>query len=497
MYDNDKYYLHLYCCNIVRNRITLNFKPETYTEGLNGTETEKGAPDWVENNGNYYVSGAFDPATETYTYRKQERTPDGSYKFVDNQPAYAGNNLEYNVETKKYKINNVEFDRGIIEYSNESYEYIIEETPPLPQWKLGYEYFETAYYTAENKEKWAKSKFSEEVEKPQDFYYYGDVEGDKPAGTVNVDYVIEDDAYYTLKNYKGVGTVTKEFVLYPNRFVNPYDTGIYDDDATTIENLTYNYSSGNPYLFVEKHSVVKDEATAESVGSVITHKPTYYFYEGGYYVEGTEDAEYRNIVSEGGLMPIYVPLTEYEKEVPITIKNGNVQKTVYFKEINITDEEEATTIVMTTSDNFNDYKEWIVVNSQGDSMGALQEIYQWHDSYGVCKYNSNYTLGEDYLLNRISISIPEENRKYITMFENLYLSADVADYGLYTYYKYSSLPLTWDNKYRIVPEKANTTVVNRAPTIFVENCRVMMSFSSEQGGFNNLSDFSGGSINIV
>ena len=121
-------------------------------------------------------------------------------------------------------------------------------------------------------------------------------------------------------------------------------------------------------------------------------------------------------------------------------------------------------------------------------------------------YNGNYTLGEDLLLHRLAITVPQDERKRITRFENLYLSDKT--YGLYTYYKYDAEDLNniekWSEgekgsssytQYYLHPQSNKDPIVNAKPTLFVETCRVIFSYP----GYNEsrFEQMKGGGIVIL
>lgn len=445
-----KYYLHEYGCDVTLSRTTLQFEPRTYEYTLKGKTIKiaTAQPDWIQGENGIYVSGKFDT---DYVY--------------DN--SYPGNNLKY--ENKTYSINSKQFDKAIVENNSQDFKYIYdtEFTQNENIDKLGYDYFDKAYYTAEGN----NGGWSDNEKKPkQTFYFYG--EG-KPAGEEDVHYVVEPAVYdqdgkqtqpayyYTIVKYKNITVpqgveAEKKFDLYPNRFINPYTDSTY---SSVVEDLTFEGK------FVCEQTLDRNKAgdeakttDAENQQKIIMHNPMYYLYEGGYYVVSDD----LSCVDEGGFPPVYVKVTDSELATQLDIdgigkKTYNDLKT-YNKDLNKT--------------NYDLWKGYTIVDSGGVTIGDEFKL----EGDILYKYNPSYTIGDDGLLNKYIVSIPTENRKNITLFENMYLSNE--NFGLYTYYKYgldfgSKEWASESGSRYLVPQNPKSTTVNGSPTVFIESCRVV------------------------
>ena len=472
-----KYYIHSYCCDITTSRTTLNFEPRYTSENNSVTgasnKTPIEQPDYVKGKDGYYVSGSFDG-----TYSPDHVVDDAKEEKTLGYQPYPGNNLEaeFKENVWTYKINGQTFEPSKIEYSENEFNYVCQEsldnvfkeakdTDGNFVNKLGYNYFEKAYYTAEGN----FGGWSEKDDKlKQTFYFYG--EG-KPAGEEKVHYVVQPAVYdqdgkqtqpayyYTIVKYENItvpqGVDAEISVdLYPNRFINPYTDSSY---SSVVDRLTFN----KPFVY---------KVQGQSTNRSIKHSPEYYLFEGGYYVE-TGDL---SSVANGGMPPVYVRVSE--SGLSVTPFDSSV--TIYDSTIK---ENRAVRVGDITESNYNTYKDKCINGTSGETNASNQ--IKFSDEYKLVngimyKYNNSYTIGSDYLLHKQVIGIPTENRKNVTLFENMYLTNST--YSLYTYYKYNfgatnNPKWTIDGKeYYLVPQKEKSTALNGIPTVLIESCKVTL-----------------------
>ena len=301
--------------------------------------------------------------------------------------------------------------------------------------------------------------------------------------------------------------------VYPSTFINPYKGTDLKDDASCYWSQIF-------------------MPTQEAKNTVISHNPTYFVYEGGYFVEEAsvqdsivEDLTATTTVKDAGgtsytksLQDVLdnwstyktyeldgVPLNEiYEKGQDgklYTLKKDpefyqvwtivpNIDFAIdtkadydaHFK--NETDEKEEAHLdesnVLTVSNGSKTetitawqlYANWETYENWKIAGQSITDMYDKRDD-ALYEYNAEYCLNSDGLLCKIKTKIKGSSGANPN--EGLYLHNSRV--GLYTRYKYSvdfeNTVAGWGT-YRIVPEIGKTTI-NGKTTKFSESCRVVLT----------------------
>ena len=444
-----KYYINTICGDISSYRVTLGF------DGSGKRKT-----DYIEED-NVYVHGAFD----------------GTNYYYDNK--YPGNNLSY--DGTDYDFNGVKITSDIAEKVSSTPLNYERGGVVLDGYVLGYDYFTTAYYTVQGKSSigtnakyatfekyngsiqsgwienvhYVRRKYSSYIE-DNTYGIYKFVDGkyvlaeDEYSGTrysiTNeiLTYVLQDnqtfgegeglDDSYALTSEKQTITVT----VYPSTFINPYSN-------FNIDNCDDNTN----YVYTDKNTT-----------NVISHRPTYFIYEGGYL------ADTDGVDEENGMAVIFLPVNADMLQSQMKVDG-------------------------TTTTLENIQREWAKNEEYGnktltDYECSVSDMFVYKDGV-LYMIDTNYTLGEDGLLHKIIMTMESEYAdKSLSMFENMYLSNE--DFNFYTRYRYYSdgnySSLTniggWGG-YNVIPSSENSTTINGGKTTkFVESARVILNPSGKE-----------------
>ena len=482
---NGQYYINGYAATWDSYRVTLGFIPEKLSSGEDAT-----TPNYIEKDGDTYVHGSWSEAGG-YVY-------DNGYQF---------NNLEYT--GGKYYINGTEVTdtSKIAQQPDEAMKYTVVPDSILRDSvkEEGYDFFLKAYYTA----KGVSSLKAPDGTSLVKYATFGDPSTTRPSGTENIHYVRRTVSYNKLnadgsqaKDEYGnniVQTQTVYFTLKKNQEFQD------DGSATTLG--TYSAKSGadlinklpsitvavypsqftNPY---SGYSITNcsDEGKGYYYGheagatNYISHKPTYFLFEGGYATDGetslvyvpVSESEIRYKAQEGDACPSYM-CEHVIKESDG--KGGEINVTYFYFKYGDGDK------AVCYWDIINDYSNQTGKTPNSDSEETIGDIFivkEVGEQKHLYKSDMNYMLSEDGYLNRIYSDFNMQNDE---IHKNMYLTN--SNVGLYTRYKYTNTnngtfvagenSYVW-GKYNIVP-KAGTTLLpsNNRPVILVESARVILN----------------------
>lgn len=292
-YQNSMYYKNSMALSVEYIRSQDFFSPDNYTytvipDGGVATPTDTIATSWYTmDDGYYYTYGSYLGNGE-YSLGETKESPDAT------DP---NNNLKY--ESSKYTINGKPLSNDIDpEYQSRiTFEYYgtgnkaIEALKKMGCTRLGYDYIQGVYYTINGAQVDGNKKYATYalVENPSELtsdginyiqlqYHYTDAEGNPQTTTVWYQFSGPASSGANAQEYldlieNGLTSTPESITItaYPSRFVNPYTTD-------TVGDLY----AGEEIYTNESFELVGEGAKVASINQEVT----YYYFDGGYLVNG-------------------------------------------------------------------------------------------------------------------------------------------------------------------------------------------------------------------